>query len=395
MAAILMLFMIDAMGIGLMMPVLPDLIKEVTGEDISRAAVWGGVLTTSFAVMQFVFAPTIGALSDQFGRRIVLIVSLIVMCLDYLIMAVAGTIWMLLFLRLVSGITSANFSVGTAFIADISPPEKRAANFALMGAGFGIGFVIGPIIGGLLSVYGTRAPFYAAAALTALNVLFIYFVLPETVKKRQFELPKWAKINPLSAFSVVMQHKQLRLILVIILLNEIAFVVYPSVWAFFSIERFDWTPSQVGVSLALFGISIALVQAVVIRIYLKYLGEVKTVIVGLTMNVVVFSMMTFVETGWVALALIPLSAMGAVILPPLKAIMSKQTPDGAQGALLGVVTSTASVGAIFGPLIATFSFRLFTGDNPIVYLPGIPFAVSALMMLISLFLIARIGKNQS
>jgi DHA1 family tetracycline resistance protein-like MFS transporter len=393
MAAILMLFMIDAMGIGLMMPVMPSLIQEVTGEDISRAALWGGMLTTSFAVMQFLCAPTIGALSDVFGRRVVLIVSLLVMAVDYLVMAVAGSIWLLLVLRLISGVTSANFAVGSAFIADISPPEKRAANFGLMGAGFGIGFVIGPIIGGLLSVYGTRAPFYAAAALTTINILFIYFVLPETVKKRSFKLPNWAKINPLSTFSVVVKHRQLRLILTIILLNEISFIVYPAVWSFFTIERFDWTPSQVGMSLALFGICMAFVQAVVVRIYLKHLGEVKTVVVGLSMNIVVFSAMTFLETGWIALALIPTSAMGAVILPPLKAIMSKQTPEDAQGALLGVVASTSSVGAIIGPLIATYSFRLFTGEDAITYLPGIPFAVSALMMVISLFLIARINRT--
>ena len=393
MAAILMLFLIDAMGIGLMMPVMPDLIREVTGEDISRAAVWGGIMTTSFAVMQFVFAPTIGALSDQFGRRIVLVVSLVVMCADYLIMAVAGSIWLLLVLRIISGITSANFAVGSAFIADISPPEKRAANFGLMGAGFGIGFVIGPMLGGLLSVYGTRAPFYAAAALTAINVLFIYFVLPETVKKRNFELPSWAKINPLSAFSVVIKHKNLRLLLAIILLNETAFIVYPSVYSFFAIERFDWTPSQVGVSLALFGICMAFVQAIVIRVYLKYLGELKTVVVGLVLNIIVFSAMTFIETGWIALALIPISAMGAVILPPIKALMSKVTPDDAQGALLGVVSSTASVGAIFGPLLASFSFRMFTGEDPIYYLPGIPFGISAVMMLISLALIPLIRSS--
>ena len=393
MAAILMLFLIDAMGIGLMMPVMPDLIREVTGEDISRAAVWGGIMTTSFAVMQFVFAPTIGALSDQFGRRIVLVVSLVVMCADYLIMAVAGSIWLLLVLRIISGITSANFAVGSAFIADISPPEKRAANFGLMGAGFGIGFVIGPMLGGLLSVYGTRAPFYAAAALTAINVLFIYFVLPETVKKRNFELPSWAKINPLSAFSVVIKHKNLRLLLAIILLNETAFIVYPSVYSFFAIERFDWTPSQVGVSLALFGICMAFVQAIVIRVYLKYLGELKTVVVGLVLNIIVFSTMTFIETGWIALALIPISALGAVILPPIKALMSKVTPDDAQGALLGVVSSTASVGAIFGPLLASFSFRMFTGEDPIYYLPGIPFGISAVMMLISLALIPLIRSS--
>jgi len=394
-AAILFLFVIDAMGVGLMMPVMPDLIREVTGQDISKAALWGGILTISFAVMQFICAPTIGALSDQLGRRIVIIVSLIVMCIDYLVMAVAGSIWLLLVLRLISGVTSANYAVGTAFIADISPPEKRAANFGLIGAGFGMGFVIGPIIGGLLAEYGTRAPFYAAAGLSAINALFIYFVLPETVKKTSFTRPKWSKVNPLAAFSIVLQHRGLKLILGIILMNEISFIVYPSIWAYFTIERFDWSPAQVGTSLALFGICMAFVQAVVIRLYLKYLGEIRTVVLGLTLNAIVFVAMTMVESGWVALALIPLTALGAVSLPPLKAIMSKQVSSDSQGALLGVVSSTASVGAIFGPLIATFSFRMFTGDDPITYLPGAPFAVSALMMLISLMLIPRIKATMS
>ena len=191
----------------------------------------------------------------------------------------------------------------------------------------------------------------------------------------------------------MIKHKNLRLLLAIILLNETAFIVYPSVYSFFAIERFDWTPSQVGVSLALFGICMAFVQAIVIRVYLKYLGELKTVVVGLVLNIIVFSTMTFIETGWIALALIPISAMGAVILPPIKALMSKVTPDDAQGALLGVVSSTASVGAIFGPLLASFSFRMFTGEDPIYYLPGIPFGISAVMMLISLALIPLIRSS--
>lgn len=394
MAVIFMLFVIDAMGFGLMAPVMPDLIREVSGQDISGAALWGGILTTCFAIMQFLCAPTIGALSDQFGRRIVIILSLVVMAIDYLVMAVAGSIWLLLVLRLISGVTSANYAVGSALIADISPPEKRAANFGLIGAGFGIGFVVGPIIGGLLAEYGTRAPFLGAAALTALNLILIFFILPETVtRKGPVTWPSWAKVNPLATFAHVAQLKGVRALLGILLTQEIAMVVYPAIWSFYTIERFGWSPGQIGVSLALFGISMAVVQAGVIRLYLKYLGEVMTVIVGLMFNIGVFTAMVFVTEGWIALALIPFSALGAVVLPPLKAMMSRQTPDDNQGALLGVIASTSSVGAIFGPIVATVSFNMFTGDDPITYLPGAPFATSALMMLLGLILMIAIARQ--
>lgn len=386
-AAIFLLFVVDAMGVGLMFPVLPDLIREVTGESLSNAAVWGGLMATSFAAMQFLFSPTIGALSDRLGRRPVLLVSLFIMFADYIVMSVTHSIWVLLFLRTLTGLTAANFSVGNAYIADITPPDERAANFGLFGAGFGVGFVIGPILGGLLAEYGTRAPFIAAAALTFANLLFVHFVLPETVKNTTRRLPGFAEVNPFSAFVRVFRASGLRLLLTIVLINEIAIVVYPSIWSFFTQEVFHWSTTQIGVSLTLFGIGMAVVQAGVIRIYLRYLGERGTLILGLILNTVVFSIMSFATSEALAMLLIPVSALGAVVLPPIKSMMSRKMPDNVQGELLGVVSSTASIGAIFGPLIATISFGLFTGENPIFYLPGIPFGIAAVLMAISLVLV--------
>jgi DHA1 family tetracycline resistance protein-like MFS transporter len=386
-AAIFLLFVVDAMGVGLMFPVMPDLIREVTGQSLSNAALWGGVMATSFAVMQFVCAPAIGALSDRWGRRPILLISLAVMLADYLILAVAGSIWLLLLLRLISGVTAANYAVGNAYIADITPPEKRAANFGLFGAGFGIGFVIGPILGGMLAEYGTRAPFLAAAALTAANLAFVALVLPETVKNRRFALPRWAEINPLSAFTRLARLPGLRGLLVIVLTNEIAVVVYPAIWAYYTLEVFAWSTTQIGVSLSLFGVCMAVVQAGVIRLYLRALGERGTLILGLVLNIAVFSVMTVTTSATLVMLLIPVSALGAVILPPVKAMMSRQIPDDMQGELLGVVSSTSSVGAIFGPLIATASFRAFTVPEAPLYLPGIPFGIAAALLTGSLVMV--------
>lgn len=393
--AIFLLFVVDAIGVGLMFPVMPDLIREITGDTLSDAALWGGVMATSFAAMQFLFSPTIGALSDRWGRRPVLLISLFIMFIDYIVMALTHSIWMLVFLRLVSGLTAANFSVGNAYLADITPPEKRAASFGLFGAGFGIGFVAGPILGGMLAEYGSRTPFYAAALLSFANFLFVAFVLPETVKNITCKLPTLAEINPLGAFQRMLKLPSLRILLIIVLLNEIAVVVYPSIWSFFTMEVFGWTPGQVGLSLSFYGISMAIVQAIVIRIYLRYLGELGTLLIGLALNIIVFGIMLFLTNATIAMALIPLSALGAVILPPVKSMMSRKMPANVQGELLGVVSSTASIGAIFGPLIATYSFRMFSGDDAPVYLPGVPFGIGAVLLMISLALAVMYLRNDA
>lgn len=374
---------LDAMGIGLILPVMPDLIQEVDGGDLARAAIWGGVLSTVYAVMQFLCGPTIGSLSDRFGRRPVLLVALVVMALDYLVMALAGTIWLLLVGRVVAGITAATQSTASAFMADLSKPEEKAANFGLIGAAFGIGFVIGPLLGGVLGEFGTRAPFYAAAALAALNFAFGFIILPETVTDRIRRPFSWRRANPLGAFRAVGRLPGVGRLLVMFFLYQVAFFVYPSVWAYFTRARFGWDPAMVGVSLASFGIAIAIVQGGLIRIVLRHLGERMTVAYGLVFNFCAFLCIALVESGTLALILTPLTALGAVVTPALQGMMSRAAPDDAQGELQGVISSTAAVSMIVSPLVMTQIFAAFTAPGGDVFFPGAPFLVSMTLMAVS------------
>ncbi|MGR3492702.1 MAG: MFS transporter, partial [Shimia sp.] len=237
---------IDAMGIGLILPVMPGLLREIMGGDLGQAATWGAVLTTVFALMQFLFAPVLGSLSDRYGRRPVLLISLVVVALDFVVMGFAQSLWLLFLLRIIGGIATSTQSTAAAFIADISPPEKKAANFGLIGAAFGIGFVLGPVIGGLLSEFGTRAPFFAAAALAAVNLVFGYFVLPETVTDRIRRPFSWRRANPFGALRSVGQLSGLYRLLAIVFLYEFAFIVYPAIWAYFGPEAFGWSAQMVG-----------------------------------------------------------------------------------------------------------------------------------------------------
>jgi DHA1 family tetracycline resistance protein-like MFS transporter len=380
---ILVTLALDAMGIGLILPVMPDLIAEVGGTGLAGAAVWGGILAAAFAVMQFVFGPIVGALSDRYGRRPVLLVSLVVMCLDYLLMAVAGSIWLLLAARIIGGITAATQSTATAFIADITPPERKAARFGLVGAAFGAGFVLGPVIGGLLGEMGTRAPFVAAAALAGANALLGFLVLPETVTDRTRRPFRLARANPLSAVRGMAGLPGGGRFLALFFLYEFAFIVYPAVWAYFGKAAFGWSPGMVGLSLALFGISVAVVQAGLIRLILARLGEAGTILWGLGFNLLAFVVIAMVRDGQLALWLVPLTALGAVVTPALQAQMSKAAPDDRQGELQGVISSARSVAQILAPLAMTQIFWAFTsGDGP--GFPGAPFLVSAALMVLCL-----------
>lgn len=373
---ILMTLVIDAMGIGLIMPVMPDLIRAVEGGNLSQAAVWGGVLATSFAVMQFLFSPVIGNLSDRFGRRPVLLISLAVMALDYVIMAVAGSIWLLLAGRIIGGVTAATQSTAAAFIADISEPEKKAANFGLMSAAFGVGFVLGPMIGGLLATFGPRAPFYAAAVLAGANFLLGYFVLPETVTDRIRRPFEWKRANPFGAFKHIGRLPGLKTLILIFFLYQIAFFVYPAIWSYFTQERFGWSPRMIGLSLASFGISMAIVQGFLIRLILPKLGEYRTLLLGLFINLMAFVATALIPVGWVILILTPLTAFGALAGPALQGIMSRTAADNQQGELQGLLGSVGSLSLILSPLIMTQTFSLFSDDFGL-YAPGAPFLLSA------------------
>ena len=383
---ILITIVIDSMGIGLIMPVMPDLIRELHGGSLGNAAIWGGILTTAFAVMQFLFGPTVGNLSDWYGRRPILLVTLVVMAADYLVMAVAGTIWLLFIGRIVAGITAATHSAASAYMADISKPDEKAANFGLIGAAFGVGFVLGPMIGGLLGTFGTRAPFYAAAALAILNAGFGYFVLPETVTDRIRRPFEWRRANPLGAFRYVGSLTGFVPLLVMLFLAGIAFFVYPAVWAFYGQERFGWGPGLIGLSLGAYGIGTIFAQGLLIRPVLKRFGEYRTVLIGLTIDIIAFVSFAFVSNGYVALALAIFASMGSIMGPALQAILSRAADDNQQGELQGTMAAINALASIVAPLMMTGIFAYFTAAGARIYLPGAPFLLSAALVIGGLFL---------
>lgn len=381
---VLITLVIDAMGIGLIMPVMPDLIREIEGASLADAAIWGGYLSFSFAIMQFLFGPTVGNLSDRYGRRPVLLISLFIMAVDYAVMALADTMWLLLLGRIVGGITAATHSTAAAFIADISSDEERSQNFGLVSAAFGVGFVLGPVIGGLLASFGPRAPFIAAAIFAGSNFVFGYFVFPETVTdeiRRPFD---WKRANPFGALMNIGRLPGIRPLLVVYFLYQVAFYVYPAIWSYFTQERFGWSPAMVGWSLAVFGISMAISQGLLIRKIIPWIGERKTVVLGFVMDIVVFFFTAILTNGWIVLGLTPLSALGGMATPAMQGLMSRAAGPDQQGELQGLLTSIGALGMILSPLIMTRTFAMFSEDGAAYYLPGAPFLLSMVLMALGL-----------
>ncbi len=375
---------LDSMGIGIIMPVLPDLIREVGNVDLSQAAIWGGLMTVVFAINQFLFSPTLGGLSDAFGRRPVLLIALFVMAADYLIMAFAPTLWLLFLGRFIGGITAATQSTAAAYMADISSPEEKAKNFGLLGAAFGVGFILGPVIGGLLADFGSRAPFFAAAAIAFANMLFGYFVLPESLTeqtKRPFE---WKRANPFGAFKQMRKLPAMMPMLMVFLLLSIAFFVYPAVWAFFGRAQFNWDARMVGLSLAAYGLGIVIIQGVLIRPILSRFGERRTALLGMCVHLMTFLAYPFMTETWHVFAYMPISVFSAVAVPALQGLMSNNVAKNAQGELQGVMSSLTALATIISPLVMTQIFSYFTRDETPYYLPSAPFILSALSVLVAL-----------
>jgi DHA1 family tetracycline resistance protein-like MFS transporter len=382
---IVLTVVIEAMGIGLILPVMPDLLREVQGVGLADAALWGGVLASAYAMMQFLFSPTIGNVSDRFGRRPVLLLSLAVIFVDYIVMALAQTFWLLLVGRIVAGIAAATMSVATAFMADISPPEKKAQNFGLVSAGFGLGFVLGPAMGGLLAEFGPRAPFWAAAVLAGANLLFGLLVLPETLRtRRPFT---WRRANPLGGLAALRALPGVGALMGVWLFYQVANWVYPAIWAYFTQAAFGWDARMVGISLAVYGVSMVVVQGGLIRVIVPRLGERRTLAWFLPYNAAILVLVAFVPSGWMMLALTPFSALGAVAAPALQGLTSRIASDDQQGELQGVLASITAVAAIVSPLLMTQVFSRATAGA--ADFPGAPFLAASLLMCVSWALFRR------
>ncbi|WP_347832045.1 MFS transporter [uncultured Planktomarina sp.] len=384
---------IDAMGIGLIIPVMPDLLQQIEGGDLGNAAIWGGILATVFAVMQFIFGPTIGSLSDRFGRRPVLLISLVIIAVDFIVMGLAHSMWLLVFTRIIGGIAAATQATAAAFISDISTPENRSANFGILGATFGVGFVLGPLMGGLLGEVGLRVPFFAAAALATLNLILGYFVLPETVTdqiRRPFDIKR---ANPLGALTQIRLIPGLSRFLLVFFLYEFAFYVYPAVWVYYAKAQFGWDSGMLGVSLASFGISVAVAEGILIRRILPWLGERRTIVLGFIFSIGIFVVLGFLTSGFWALLLAPISALGSVVNPAMRGIFANKAEANQQGEIQGIVSSTQSLAVIFAPLVLTYVFYASTRPDGPIFLPGAPFLFAAAIVGLTLTLFVTRPKG--
>jgi DHA1 family tetracycline resistance protein-like MFS transporter len=386
---IFVMVLLDILGLGLILPVLPQLIMGLTGEGLSEAARYGGWLWFTYAVTQFFFAPVLGGLSDRFGRRPVLLISTFAFGLDYLVMGFAPTLAWLFAGRIVSGIAGATFTTGFAYMADISPPEKRAQNFGLVGAAFGLGFILGPAIGGLLGDFSPRVPFVVAGGLALLNCAFGYFVVPESLppeRRRAFEL---RRANPLGTLLKLRSYPAVLGLALALFLWQLGHQALPGTWSYYTMYKFGWGPGMVGVSLAFAGMLMALSQGLLSRHLIPRFGERRMAVVGLLAATVTLSGYAFATQGWMVFTVMPLLLFGALVFPSLNALMSHRVPPDAQGELQGGVSSLQSLSAIAGPPAMTQLFGFFTSGAAPVQFPGASFLAAALLTACALVLLLR------
>ena len=382
--------LMDSIGFGIILPVTPTLLMEVSAEVLSSSAVYGGWLMFSFAIMQFVSMPVLGNLSDAYGRKPVLLGSLLVLSINYLIMGLAQSLVLLFIGRLISGIGSATFSTCNAYIADTTSVEERAQFFGLMGAAFGLGFVIGPVLGGFLGEYGSRVPFFATAGLIFFNLIIGLVFLPESHtpnNRRPFEI---RRANPFTALKQMSQFKIVFGIIGVLFLYNMGHHALPAVWTFWGIEKFDWTPREIGYSLGFIGILMVFSQGYLIRIVIPALGMRWAGVVGLSFTIIAFLGYAMSQTPTMAYMFMIAGALGGLAGPAMSGIASSQVGPDQQGELQGAIGSMGSLTNIISPLLMTMVFGFYTGSDAYFYFPGAPFILAAILTVMSLVLFFRI-----
>lgn len=387
--------LIDVIGFGVIIPVMPALIMSLTGESVSDAATYGGWLLSAYAVTQFFCAPIMGGLSDRYGRRPVLLAALFGFCLDYLFLSFAPTIGWLFLGRVVAGVMGSSFTTAGAYIADISTPETRAQNFGIIGAAFGLGFIIGPVLGGILGGIGPRVPFMVAAGLTFLNWLYGYFILPESLKEENKRAFDWRRANPVGTLKNIARYP-----VVAGLFSALAFVyvaahAVQSNWSYYTIEKFNWSETQIGISLGVVGFVFGLVQGVLIRIIIPKLGQQRSVYVGLAFNAMGLFLYAISSQSWMMYAVTVVYCLGGIAGPALQGVMSTIVPPNEQGELQGAFASLLSLTSIIGPLLMNSIFYYFTHSDAPTYFPGAAMLLGSVLTVVSTLLARRTLKRNA
>lgn len=375
--------LIDVIGFGIIIPVVPKLIMELGHMDNSSASKYGGWLMFAYAFMQFLWAPLLGNLSDRYGRRPVLLFSLFGFGIDYLLTGFAPGVAWLFIGRIVAGITGASFTTATAYIADISTPEKRAQNFGIVGAAFGMGFIIGPVIGGLLGGLGPRVPFFVAAGLSLLNCLYGFLVLPESLSKENRRPFEWRRANPIGSLRQFSKYPAIVGLIVALGLVYLGSHAVQTAWSYYSIEKFNWHEREIGISLGVVGVCVGVVQGLLIRKTIPMLGQERSVYLGLVLYGLGMILFAVATKGWMMYAFTTVYCLGGICGPALQGIISNHVPANEQGELQGGLTSVISLTAIIGPLVMTQLFGYFTSKTAPIKFPGAPFIAGAILMLAS------------
>ncbi|MGJ8623356.1 MAG: MFS transporter [Yoonia sp.] len=386
---ILATLMIDAIGIGIVFPIMPDLMDRVGASNTAQGALWGGIMMSAYAAAMFLFGPIVGSLSDAYGRKPVLLAALVTLTLDYVIMALAQSFWLLLVGRILAGMAGATYITATAYIADIAKPEERAAGFGMIGAAFGIGFVMGPALGGLASGWHVTAPFWIAAGMAGLNVLFGLFILPESLKPENRRPFGRRDLNPFGSILRAFAIPGLALPLICIFVFEFANMVYPTLWAFWGREVFGWDGFTIGLTLSAYGVLIAVVQAGILPVMGRKFGEFRTLVIATAAAVIGFFGFGVTGAVWSVVIFLPIAALSDMAPPLMTALAANRVGEDQQGLVQGVIASLSSVAAVAAPLALTGVFEWFV-SSAAIYLPGAPFILSGIIVLAIVPLILRL-----
>lgn len=385
--------LIDILGIGLLIPILPDFIAQLGHESMTNAARHYGILLSIYGGMQFLFAPMLGMLSDRYGRRPILLISMLFSGIDYVIMAMAPTLAWLYVGRTLSGISGGSFTAASAYIADVSEPEKRAQNFGIIGAAFGIGFIIGPAAGGLLAQWGTRLPFWAAAVLCLANFLYGWLVLPESLSLKHRRAVNWRMANPLGALRILNKYPLVWGLTGTYILTNLVGQFIGSTWVLFTMQRFGWDTQATGISLAAFGVVALVYQLWIARFLLPLWGERRTIVVSLVVGVVECVAYAFASHGWMMYVIMILGGAGFLAMQAIQGLLSRQVGEDQQGALQGALTSLASLTGVVGPVASTYLFAAFTAPSAAIHFPGVSFFFAAILNVLAIAFTLHVFKK--